>query len=175
LFYHPDFNSDAHPSPVDDSFDLAVVTLTEAPVGLHAAQVVGADHFEFFREAYEHLGIGLAGYGNTSFLPFLGMAPFDWGVKRFTTGRVATVYPAKVIVAPAPGQICGGDSGGPGFPVTLHDLQKHPVPPYVNRISAVVSFTVLTETTLPCETASILYRLDTPQARAFLGQFVSLT
>ena len=174
VYYHPNFNVDAHPSPVEDSFDLAVVKLAEVPVGLHAAQVVGAEHFEIFRAAYEHLGIGLTGYGNTSFLPFIGTAPLDWGVKRFTTGRVDTVYPAKVIVAPAPGQICGGDSGGPGFPATLHDIQKHPVAPYVNQINSVVSFTVLTETTLPCETASIMYRLDTPQARAFLGQFIPL-
>ena len=55
---------------------------TESAVGLHAAQVVGADHFEIFREVYEHPGIGLAGYGNTSFLPFIGTAPLDWGVER---------------------------------------------------------------------------------------------
>jgi hypothetical protein len=45
-------------------------------------------------------------------------------------------------------------------------------------LSSTVSWTVglLSDTGgQPCETASILYRLDTPQARQFLGQFVRLS
>lgn len=170
---HPNFDYAAMFTAEDDSFDLMVVVLHEAPRGMPAARVVPPRHFEIFREAYEHLGIGQAGYGTTSNLPLLGLAPFDWGVRRFTTGRLADVYPAKVTVAPAPGQICAGDSGGPGFPVVIHD-PEHPVRPYVNQISAVISWTVVTPTTGLCETASILYRLDTPQARGFLAQFVTL-
>jgi hypothetical protein len=172
-YVHPDFVSTTLTTPEADSFDLAVIRLIERVVGMPPAQLVPPDHFDLFRNAYEHLGIGQAGYGNTSFLPFLGLEPFDWGVRRYTTGRLDTVYPAKITVAPAPGQICAGDSGGPGFPAVIDALEL-PVPPYVHSISAIVSFTVVTDTTLPCETASILYRLDTPQAREFLGEFVTL-
>ena len=171
--HHPNFNINNLRTPEPDSFDLAVVMLRAPVTGIHPAGVVGANHFNVFSHAYEHLRIGEVGYGVTSFLSLLGLQPVDWGVRRVTTGRLAQVYPAKVVVGPAPGQICASDSGGPGFPTAMQDLDG-PLPRYVKTVAAITSFTLLTETALPCETASILYRLDTPQARAFLRQFVQL-
>ena len=172
-YLHPDFNIDNLSVPEPDSFDLGIITLREVPKGLPSARVVPAGYFDRFNGEHQHAAIGQAGYGLTSFLPLIGLQPFDWGVRRTTTGHLLEVFPAKVTVAPAPGQICAGDSGGPAFPSSF-DALDHPVRPYVNRVSAVASYTVLTETALPCETASILYRLDTPQARVFIGRFVRL-
>ena len=172
-YHHPEFNNDNLMVPEPDSFDLGIVILRDVPKGMPSAQIVPAGYFDRLNGEHQHRAIGQAGYGVTSFLPLLGLQPFDWGTRRVGTGQLLEVYPAKITAAPAPGQICAGDSGGPAFPSSFGVLD-HTVPPYVNRVSAVVSFTVLTETALPCETASILYRLDTPQARAFLARFVGL-
>lgn len=171
-FAHPDFDAEALTTPETDSFDLGVVVLDTAIEGGKPARIVEANHFNSLEQAYRGpLGIGLAGYGLTSFLPVLGAAPFDWGVRRYTTGSLGGIFPAKVTVHPAPGQICGGDSGGPGLLVGARGLDE-PLPMYASVVSSVVSFTVLSPSALPCATASILYRLDTPQARSFLSGFV---
>jgi hypothetical protein len=175
-FHDPRFDASALGDPAADPFDLAVIRLLRPVRHIRPARIVEPRHFEILKEAYEHRPIGLAGYGLTSFLPNLGLQPHDWGVRRVTTGRLERVYPARIVVSPAPGQICGSDSGGPGFasPVTHLD---GPLPRHVAVLSSAISSTVGLGTPggRPCDSASILHRLDTPAAREFLGQFVRLS
>jgi hypothetical protein len=175
-FYDPRFNAGALADPAADPFDLAVIRLVRPVEGVRPARIVEVNHFEILRKAYEHRPIALAGYGLTSFLPNLGLAPYDWGVRRVTTGRLAQVFPARIVVGPDPGQICGSDSGGAGFasPVTRLDGR---LPRHVAVLSSTVSWSVGLGSPggTPCDSASILHRLDTPGARAFLGQFVRLS
>jgi len=173
--HDPRFDVASLPDPAANPFDLAVVRVAGGVAGIRPARVVGANHFEKYREAYQHREIGEAGYGITSFLPNLGLQPWDWGVRRVTTGRLDHVYAARIVVSPEPGQICGGDSGGPGFVSHIGDLDG-PLPRYVDALSSIVSWSVGLGSPdgRPCETAAILHRLDTPKARQFLGQFVPL-
>lgn len=172
-FPHPNFDATNLGTPEADSFDLAVIMLHAPVSGIRPARVVRENYFDVFSRTAAHLKIGHAGYGLTSVLPLLGLQPFDWGVRRVTTGRLDRVFGAKVVVGPDPGQICASDSGGPGFPTALQSLDG-PVPGHVRAVAALTSFTLANQTARACETASILYRLDTPQARDFLGRFVFL-
>jgi hypothetical protein len=57
------------------------------------------------------------------------------------------------------GGACYGDSGGPNFVAIDGQL--------------VLAATTITGDT-PCYATNVAYRLDTPSARAFLGQYVTL-
>jgi len=59
------------------------------------------------------------------------------------------------------GGTCYGDSGGPNF-----------LGAGANETNIVAATTITGDT--PCRSTNVDYRLDTPSARAFLGQYVKL-
>ena len=83
------------------------------------------------------------------------------GARRFTTGSYSALTRSwlKISMNPSTGDggACYGDSGGPHF---------------LGDSGMVVSVTVTGDA--PCRATDVTYRLDTPSARAYLGQFVTL-
>ena len=82
-------------------------------------------------------------------------------VRMVATGTLNAVTPAwlRISMNPATGNggTCYGDSGGPNFLGTTD----------------IVAATTITGDAI-CRSTNVTYRLDTPSAREFLGQFVSL-
>ena len=82
-------------------------------------------------------------------------------VRMVATGTLNAVTPAwlRISMNPATGNggTCYGDSGGPNFLGTTD----------------IIAATTITGDAI-CRSTNVTYRLDTPSAREFLGQFVSL-
>ncbi len=82
-------------------------------------------------------------------------------VRMVATGTLNAVNPAWLRISMNPstgnGGTCYGDSGGPNFLGTTD----------------IVAATTITGDAI-CRSTNVDYRLDTPSARAFLGQFVTL-
>jgi len=82
-------------------------------------------------------------------------------VRMVATGTLNSINPAWLRISMNPstgnGGTCYGDSGGPNFLGTTN----------------IVAATTITGDAI-CRSTNVTYRLDTPSARAFLGQFVTL-
>jgi hypothetical protein len=82
-------------------------------------------------------------------------------VRMVATGTLNSINPSwlRISMNPATGNggTCYGDSGGPNFLGTTDT----------------VAATTITGDAI-CRSTNVTYRLDTPSARAFLGQFVTL-
>jgi hypothetical protein len=82
-------------------------------------------------------------------------------VRMVATGTLNAINPAwlRISMNPATGNggTCYGDSGGPNF---------------LGATDVVAATTITGD--IVCRATNVVYRLDTPSARAFLGQFVTL-
>ena len=85
----------------------------------------------------------------------------DLGIRQYVTSTFSALNPAWLRLsqnkATGNGGTCYGDSGGPNF---------------LGDSNMVASITVTGDAM--CLATNVTYRLDTPSARAFLGQYVSL-
>ncbi|MBV9774336.1 MAG: trypsin-like serine protease [Gemmatimonadetes bacterium] len=102
------------------------------------------------------------GYGTSNTRTGVPQYPYD-GIRKTSKSEFMALQPSWLgllinVNATGQGGDCYGDSGGPKF------LDGNP---------DMVVATVTTGDT-PCRATSWDYRLDTPSARAFLGQFVAL-
>ena len=106
------------------------------------------------------------GYGAQSVTSGPGGKTFHYQDVRYrTVGTLNTVTPAWLKISGNPshddGNTCYGDSGGPNF-LGAGSSETN-----------IIAGTTITGDT-PCRSTNVDYRLDTPSARAFLGQFVPL-
>lgn len=96
--------------------------------------------------------------------PSPGFGYTDTGFRASGTLSYRALAPAFIMVTQLANQgsdnMCFGDSGGPDFVQVNGQEQLVAINVVVNSYS--------------CEEVAWLYRLDTPQARAFLGQYVAL-
>ncbi|MGZ4337579.1 MAG: trypsin-like serine protease [Gaiellaceae bacterium] len=132
-----------------DPRDLGVVLLSSAPVGLTPAQLATSNTAELLNGgAVTNVGYGYyerqTGSGQPRFL-------YD-GVRRASTSIVKNVTSSLIRTGSG---VCFGDSGGPRF-----DGQT---------LVAVTS-----SGDAACAGMSTSYRIDTPVARAFLENFITL-
>jgi hypothetical protein len=109
--------------------------------------------------------VGLVGYGTTSFAAASGGAPFDGGTRRFTTSELDTVYPAVATLAPAPGDTCFFDSGGPAFPTVAGHL-----PPVVVTLHGIIVGPARAD--MLCAGGTTIMRLDAPHVRSWLREMI---
>jgi hypothetical protein len=156
----------AYGKSASDPHDLAVVVFdtpipdTITPAGLPTlGQLSSLGHGD---------GITSVGYGAQGVEKAHGKGghTFDYADVRYVaTGSVNSVTPSWIRASMNPslgdGGTCYGDSGGPNF------LGAGPTE------TDVIAGTTITGDT-PCRATNVDYRLDTPSARAFLGQFVTL-
>jgi secreted trypsin-like serine protease len=150
-----------------DPEDIAVITL-DSPVGTTPVQLPTLGLLDSMKKAgtlngtlFTSVGYGtqeaVTGPGGQTF-PFLGQ-------RWYASGEFNALNPVWLRIsenqATGDGGTCYGDSGGAEF--LGAGTSEQPVQ---------VSITITGDS--PCYATNVDYRLDTPQARAFLGDYVTL-
>jgi hypothetical protein len=144
--------------------DVAVIVFNEPIRGMLAAHLPKVGMLD---AAFNHpFDVGLVGYGTTSLAAATGAAPFDGGTRRFTTMVLDTVYPAAATLAPAPGDSCFSDSGGPAFPT----VAGH-VPPVVVTVHGIIVGPARAD--MLCAGGTTILRLDAPHVNGWLRDMVA--
>ena len=153
------------PGGASDPHDLAVVLLDDSPV-IAPAQLPSEGLLDDLRASGELRSAVFTpvGYGTVRDDKKGGphALVFD-GVRRFTSQTFKSIRAAWLGLSQQPstgdGGTCFGDSGGPHF---LGGVTSN----------LIVSVTVTGDS--QCRASDLTYRIDTPSARAFLGEFVDL-
>jgi V8-like Glu-specific endopeptidase len=146
-----------------DPQDIAVVVLDKAVNGITPARLPKANSLSNLSGSQQFTSVG---YGAQSVTSGAGGKTFHYAdVRYFGTGTLNSVTSTwlKISGNPAHGDAntCYGDSGGPNF-LGAGSTETN-----------IVAGTTITGDT-PCRSTNVDYRMDTPSARAFLGQFVRL-
>jgi hypothetical protein len=142
-----------------DPYDIAVVVFAKPVKGIAPALLPKAASLDALKQGD---AITAVGYGAQSVTMGAGGATFHYQDTRFVaTGSVNTVTPSWVRASMNPakgdGGTCYGDSGGPNF---------------VGATNVIAATTITGDTV--CRATNVDYRLDTPSARSFLSQYVTL-
>lgn len=163
MYTNPLFNQRA-----SDPEDIAVIVLDHPVTGVPYAQLPSAGLLDQMKKAGTLNGTRFTsvGYGVQEPVTGPGGITNAFLAQRWVASgefNALTNSWLKISQNPAKGDggTCSGDSGGPQF---LGDG--------ANETTTQVSITITGDTY--CHATNVDYRLDTPQARAFLGQFVPL-
>jgi secreted trypsin-like serine protease len=144
-----------------DPHDLAVVLLDQAaaatPVQLPTAGLL--DRLDLRSQTFTAVG-----YGTVRDIKTTGPHAFYFdSTRRYATQFFQSLEPAWLNLSENPstgsGGTCYGDSGGPHF---------------LGGVTSTLQVSVTITGDTACRATDKTYRLDTPSARSFLGQYVSL-
>src|SRR3954470_12541813 len=154
----PDYNPTA-----SDPNDLAVVVLDKAVRGITPARLPAAGSLANLSGDQQFTPVG---YGAQSVTSGAGGKTFHYQDVRYrTVGTLNTLTKSWLKISGNPshddGNTCYGDSGGPNF-----------LGAGASETNIIAGTTITGDT--PCRSTNVDYRLDTPSARAFLGQYVTL-
>ena len=146
-----------------DPHDLAVVLLDKAVKGITPARLPAAGSLGGLSGDQQFTSVG---YGAQAVTNGPGGKTFHYADVRYVaSGTLNSINPSWLRISQNPatgnGGTCYGDSGGPNF---LGSGSSE---------TNILAATTITGDT-PCRSTNVDYRLDTPSARAFLGQFVPL-
>ena len=146
-----------------DPHDLAVVVLDQDVPGIAPARLPKLGQLDSLSHGDP---ITPVGYGAQSVTMGKGGATFHYQDVRYrTVGSVnamtKTWLRASMNASTGNGGTCYGDSGGPNF-----------LGAGATETNIVAATTITGD--FVCRATNVDYRLDTPSARAFLGQFVTL-
>ena len=146
-----------------DPNDLAVVMLDKEVKGITPARLPAAGSLSGLAGDQQFTSVG---YGAQSVTSGPGGKIFHYADIRYVAiGTLNSITPAWLRISQnastGNGGTCYGDSGGPNF-LGAGSSETN-----------IVAATTITGDT-PCRSTNVDYRLDTPSARAFLGQFVTL-
>lgn len=143
----------------NDPHDLAVVVFDAPVAGITPARLPAEGALENLDKSQQFTSVGYGAYAVTN-QPGGHRLLYD-DVHMVAVGTLNAVNPAwlRISMNPAKGDggTCYGDSGGPNFLGTTD----------------ILAATTITGDSV-CRATNVDYRLDTPSARAFLGQFVAL-
>ena len=158
--YYGTFHADPlYPGPTSDAHDIAVVVLDKAVKGITPARLPAADSLSGVSSTQQFTSVGYGAYEVTN-QPG-GHAYLYDDVRMVATGTLNAVNKTWLRISMNPstgnGGTCYGDSGGPNF---------------LGTSNVVAAITITGDAV--CRSTNVDYRLDTPSARAFLGQFVAL-
>ncbi len=173
---HPDWPG---PSPAPQSAfglgahanDIAVIVLDEEVAGIPPASLPSAGLLDQMAKDGELKGqrFTVVGYGFTELThePGSGAPVFgEGGTRMYSVSSFSALAPGflRLSINPSTGDsgACYGDSGGPNF-LGAGDSETD-----------VVASVGGLKGDIRCRAMNSTYRLDTPSARAFLGQFVTL-
>ncbi len=142
-----------------DPHDLAVVVFDKPIKGITPASLPAADSLSNLSGSQQFTSVGYGAYQVTNDPG--GHQYLYNDVRMVATGTLNATNPAwlRISMNPATGNggTCYGDSGGPNFLGTTD----------------ILAATTITGDAI-CRSTNVDYRLDTPSARSFLGQFVTL-
>ena len=158
--YAGTFHADpAYNQSTSDPHDLAVVVLDDAVKRITPAQLPAANSLSGLSGSQKFTSVGYGAYEVTN-----GPGGHQYlynDVRNVATGTLNTTTKAWLKISMnashGDGGTCYGDSGGPNFLGTTN----------------ILAATTITGDSV-CGSTNVDYRLDTPAARAFLGQFVAL-
>jgi len=143
----------------NDPHDIAVVVFDKPVKGITPARLPAADSLSDLSGSQQFTSVGYGAYEVTNEPG--GHRYLYNDVRMVATGTLNSINSAwlRISMNPATGNggTCYGDSGGPNFLGTTD----------------IVAATTITGDAI-CRSTNVTYRLDTPSARAFLGQFVTL-
>src|SRR5918994_4912411 len=146
----------------NDPHDIAVVVLDQPVTGITPAQLPAAGSLDDLRVGTRFTSVG---YGAQSVTIDHGPSFHYADVRYVATGALLAVNPSWLWISMNPargdGGTCYGDSGGPNF---LGAGESE-----TNIVAAIP----ITGDAM-CRATNVAYRLDTPSARAFLSQYVTL-
>jgi len=172
LHIHPDYASPGPNSdPNSDPKDIAVVVLDDPVAGIQPALLPSAGLLDQLANdgALKGQRFTVVGYGVTerTHEPGSGAPVFgESGTRRYAVSSFSALTPAFLRLSQNPftgdSGACFVDSGGPNF--------LGAGPSETNIIASIGGL----RGDLQCRAMNATYRLDTPSARAFLGQFVPL-
>ncbi len=162
--FHADPNFNKSQS---DSADIAVVVLDKAVKGVTPARLPAPgvlDQMKADGSLNQSTAFTTVGYGDYAGVPQVQKPPYpNDGYRRFAVGTFNALSPGYLRLtqnaATGDGGTCDGDSGGPNF-FGAGSTET-------NVIAAITT----TGDTL-CNATNVDYRLDIPEARIFLGQYV---
>jgi hypothetical protein len=153
---NPLFGGTAHSDP----HDVAVVVLDATPAGITPARLPGPDqlaNMDLKSQRFWAVGYGTVREDKTKGGQTL---TFD-GIRRYVDQGFRSLTKSWLNLSMNPstgsGGTCYGDSGGPHF---------------LGATNVVAAITVTGDRW--CRATDVDYRMDTPSARSFLGQFVTL-
>jgi Trypsin len=159
--YHadPSYNHTA-----SDPQDLAVVVLDKAVKGIAPARLPKAGSLSNLSGSQQFTSVGYGAHAVTS--GGKGGKQFAYDDSRWAgVGTLNTVTKSWLKISGNPANdnagTCYGDSGGPNF-----------LGGGASETNIIAGTTITGDT--PCRSTNVDYRLDTANARAFLGQFVAL-
>lgn len=147
----------------DDTHDIAVVVFDRPIKGITPARLPAADSLSGLSGSQRFTSVG---YGAQAVTNGPGGKTYHYSDVRFVaSGTLNSINNTwlRISMNPAKGDggTCYGDSGGPNF---LGAGATETV---------IVAATTITGDAV-CRSTNVTYRLDTPSARGFLGQFVTL-
>jgi Trypsin len=149
-------------SAQSDPHDMAVVVLDKPIKSIQPARLPVAASLNSLSLGAEFTSVG---YGAQSVTIDQGPVRHYADSRAVATGSLNAVNPAWLRISENPalgdGGTCYADSGGPNF--LGAGATETPI----------VAATTITGDTM-CRATNVVYRLDTPSARAFLGQYVTL-
>jgi secreted trypsin-like serine protease len=167
LHTNPAYNNFSGPGGMSDPGDIAVIVLDDAP-GITPASLPTAGLLDELHAAHvlRHTRFTAVGYGTVR---ESHQGAFDAILDNVDRNRAEqgflSLTPAWMTLAMTPangnGGTCYGDSGGPHF-IHLDGVET----------DIVASITVTGDA--PCKATDKTYRTDTPAARAFLSNYVTL-
>src|ERR1044071_6411552 len=142
-----------------DPHDIAVVVFDKPVTAITPARLPTADSLSNLSSSQQFTSVGYGAYTVTNEPG--GHQYLYNDVRMVATGTLNSINPAwlRISMNPATGNggTCYGDSGGPNFLGTTD----------------IVAATTITGDAI-CRSTNVTYRLDTPSARSFLSQFVTL-
>jgi secreted trypsin-like serine protease len=158
--YYGTFHADPlYPGPTSDGHDIAVVVFDKAVKGITPALLPEADSLSGLSATQQFTSVGYGAYEVTN-SPGGHQYLYD-DVRMVATGTLNSTNKTWLRISMNPstgnGGTCYGDSGGPNF---------------LGTTQIVAAITITGDAV--CRSTNVDYRLDTPEARAFLGQYVTL-
>lgn len=154
------FANPLFPGPQNDTFDIAVVVLDKPVRNITPARLPSAGQFDDARNGDMFTAVG---YGLHEPVPTPGVG-IDWDApdtRQFSHPSLRAVNTAWLTLsqnnATGDSGTCFGDSGGPNF---------------VGDSDVIGGITITGDAI--CVATNVIYRLDKPNARAFLSQYVAV-
>ncbi|HYC88365.1 MAG TPA: trypsin-like serine protease [Thermoanaerobaculia bacterium] len=147
----------------NDPHDIAVVVLDQPVKGVAPARLPAAGSLGSLGPSQQFTAVGYGAQESPSQPGGPVIQYYD--VREYSTSTLNSINPAWLRLSQNPatgnGGTCYGDSGGPNF-----------LGAGAGETNVIAGVTVTGD--MFCKSTNVIYRTDTPGARAFLGQFVTL-